>query len=112
MQPQHVYICIDNLNTELPTWCSGKESSCQGRKHERHRFNPWVGNMPWSGEWQPTLVSLPGKFQGQRSLVGYSAWGRKESEMTDNTQHRTHVHTNTQLRILHMITIWGVRGLP
>ena len=24
------------------------------------------------------LVSLPGEFQGQRSLVGYSPWGRKE----------------------------------
>ena len=26
-------------------------------------------------KWQPTLVSLPGKFHGQRSLVGYSPWG-------------------------------------
>ena len=26
---------------------------------------------------------LPGKFQGQRSLVGYSPWGRKESNMTE-----------------------------
>jgi len=24
---------------------------------------------------------LPRKFHGQRSLVGYSAWGRKESKM-------------------------------
>ena len=27
---------------------------------------------------QPTPVSLPGKFHGQRSLAGYSLWGRKE----------------------------------
>ena len=32
--------------------------------------------------WQPTPVSLPGKFHGQRSLVGYSQWGHKESDMT------------------------------
>ena len=34
-------------------------------------------------EWQPTLVFLPGEFQGQRSLVGYSLWGRGESDMTE-----------------------------
>ena len=28
-------------------------------------------------EKQPTPVFLPGKFHGQRSLVGYSPWGRK-----------------------------------
>ena len=26
---------------------------------------------------------LPGKFHGQRRLVGYSPWGRKESDMTE-----------------------------
>ena len=34
-------------------------------------------------EWQPTPVFLPGKFHGQRSLVGYSPWGHKESDMTE-----------------------------
>ena len=29
----------------------------------------WVGKMPWSRKWQPTLVTLPGKFHGQDSLV-------------------------------------------
>ena len=33
---------------------------------------------PWRRKWQPTLVSLPGKSHGQRSLVGYSPWGCKE----------------------------------
>ena len=27
-------------------------------------------------QWQPTPVLLPGKSHGQRSLVGYSPWGR------------------------------------
>ena len=31
----------------------------------------------------PTPVFLPGKFHGQRSLVGYSPWGRKESDTTE-----------------------------
>ena len=30
-----------------------------------------------------TLVFLPGEFNGQRRLVGYSPWGRKVSEMTE-----------------------------
>ena len=29
------------------------------------------------------LVLSPGKFHGQRSMVGYSPWGRKESDMTE-----------------------------
>ena len=37
-------------------------------------FNPFT--------WQPTPVFLPGKSQGWRSLVGYSPWGHKESDMT------------------------------
>ena len=31
---------------------------------------------------QPTQVSLPGESQGQRSLAGYSPWGRKELDVT------------------------------
>ena len=44
---------------------------------------PGVGKIHWRREWQPTLVFLPGEFPGQRSLVGYSPWGRKESDMTE-----------------------------
>ena len=46
-------------------------------------FDPWVRKFPWRGEWQPTLVFLPGESYGQRSLVGYSPWGSKESDMTE-----------------------------
>ena len=34
-------------------------------------------------QWQPTLVLLPGKSHGRRSLVGYSPWGREESDTTE-----------------------------
>ena len=33
---------------------------------------PGSGRPPWRRKWQPTLVFLPGKFQGQRSLAGYT----------------------------------------
>ena len=32
---------------------------------------------------QSTPVSLPGESHGQRSLAGYSPWGRKESDITE-----------------------------
>ena len=34
-------------------------------------------------KWQPTPILLPGESHGGRSLVGYSPWGRKESDMTE-----------------------------
>ena len=37
---------------------------------------------------QPTPVFLPGESQGQRSLVGYSPWGPKQSDTTE----RLHFH--------------------
>ena len=36
----------------------------------------------WRKKWQPTPVFLPGESQGRGSLVGYGAWGRKESNTT------------------------------
>ena len=39
-------------------------------------------------QWHPTPVLLPGKSRGQRSLVGCSPWGRKESDRTE----RLHFH--------------------
>ena len=36
---------------------------------------------------QLTPVFWPGKSYGQRSLVGYSPWGHKESDMSEVTEH-------------------------
>ena len=43
----------------------------------------WVKKISWRRKWQPTPVFLPGKFHGQRSLVGYSPRGPKELNMTE-----------------------------
>ena len=48
------------------------------------RFLGWE-DLPWRRAWQPTSVFLPGESHGQRSLVGYSPWGHKQSEMTEAT---------------------------
>ena len=74
---------ISKTSFELFGWCSGKESICQFRRCQRHEFDPWIGKIPWSRKWQLTPVFLPGKFHGQRSLAGYSSWGRKESDTAE-----------------------------
>ena len=43
--------------------------------------------MVWGKKWQPTPVFLLGKSHRQRSLVGYSPWGHKESDMIEETKH-------------------------
>ena len=39
----------------------------------------------WRRKWQPIPAFLPGKSQGQRSLVGCHLWGHTESDMTEAT---------------------------
>ena len=43
-------------------------------------------------QWHPTPVLLPGKSHGRRSLVGYSPWDHKESDMTEQL-HFPSLHT-------------------
>ena len=64
----------------LPDGSDGKSICLQCG---RPRFHPWVGKIPWRRKWQPTPVLLPGKSHGQGSLVGYSPWGHKESDITE-----------------------------
>ena len=45
--------------------------------------SPGWEDPPWKRKWQPTPVLLPGESHGWRSLVGYSPWGRKESDTTE-----------------------------
>ena len=52
-------------------------------KCRRPGFDSWVGKIPWRRARQPTPVFLPGESHGQRNLAGYSPWGHKESDMTE-----------------------------
>ena len=74
---------VDTVNAKLPWWLS-QLRICQ--QCSRPGFNPWVGKIPWRKEWQPTPVFLPGESHGQRSLVGYSPWGPKETEQLNHQQ--------------------------
>ena len=50
-------------------------------------WETWVRSLgqevPWRRAWQTSPVFLPGKSHGQRSLAGYSPWGSKESDTTE-----------------------------
>ena len=69
----------------FPGGAVGKEYTHQYRRRKRCGFNPWKGMIPRRRKWQPTLVFLPRKFHGQRSLAGYIPWDHKELDMTEHT---------------------------
>ena len=69
-----VYTERERQRESLPWWLSGKESTCQCR---RLGFNPQVKKIPCRRKWQFTLIFLPGKSHGQKSLAGYIPWGHK-----------------------------------
>ena len=74
----------------------------------RCRFDPWVGKIPWRRKWQPTPIFLPGEFRGQRSLVGYSPRGLRDSDTTD--QLSAHM-VDEQCCFIHRCTTQGVSYL-
>ena len=54
-----------------------------------------LGRSSWRRAWPPTPVFLPGKFHGQRSLVGYSPWSSKQTDIVERvrTCELTHTHS-------------------
>ena len=51
---------------------------------------PGVGRSPGEGDGYGLQLTLPGESHEQRSLAGYSPWGLKESDKTE--QLSTHAH--------------------
>jgi len=54
-----------------------------------YTFIPGWGRFPWRRKRQPTPVFMPGQSHGQRSFVGYSPWGRKESDTSERLSTRS-----------------------
>ena len=97
-RPSLSYLCYETargtsdrskVDTQMgfPGGTSGKEPACQCRRQKRRGFKPWVREIPWRRAWQPTPVFLPGETRGQRSLVGYSPLGGKQSDISEATSH-------------------------
>ena len=62
----------------FPSWFPGGSDSKASNARD-----PGLGRSPGEGNGNPTPVLLPRKFHGWRSLVGYSPWGCKELDMTE-----------------------------
>ena len=63
----------------FPGGSDSKEPTC----YSEDQIDPWVRKIPWRREWQPTPVFFPRESHGQKSLAGYSPWGYKNVNMTE-----------------------------
>ena len=72
-----------NFIMGFPNGSAEKESACSARGTRDMGSIPGLGRSPGGGKWQPLPVLFPEKSHGQRSLVGYSPKGPKESDMTE-----------------------------
>ena len=62
-------------------------------------------------QWHPTPVLLPGKFHGQRSLIGCSPWGCEESDTTERLHFPFHFHALEKEMATHFsILAWRIPG--
>ena len=62
------------------------------------RFNPWVKKILGRRKWHPTQVFLPEESHRQKNLVGYSPWGHKESDRTEQLSTPAHTQMTEQIK--------------
>ena len=89
------------ISLDFPGGSDDKESACNAGDPGSipgWGSNPSVRKIPWRREWQPNPVFLLGESHGQKSLAGYSPWGRKESDMTEQLNF-TFFHHNLRIAI-------------
>ena len=90
-EPSHSFI---QLSSGKPHPTSYPEETAIRKQEEWEESPEGRGSMYTfcRREWQSTPVFLPGEFHGQRNLGGYSPWGRKESDKTEQLKN-THTYT-------------------
>ena len=72
----------------FPNDSMGREFAYNAGDMREMHIHTQVRKISWKGKWQPTPLFLPGKSHRQRSLVGYSLQGHKESNTIEHsTQH-------------------------
>ena len=74
---------------QFPGGSSSKESTCQGRRHKRHGFHPWVRKIPWNGNLlQSSCLENP---------MNRGAWWATAQGVTElDTTESEHTHTHHQ----------------
>ena len=88
---QSKYLLIHNtyitIHPNLPGGSDGKGSACNAGDLGSV---PGLRRSPGEGNCLPTPIFLPGESHGQRTLVGYSPWGHKESDKTERQSQHVH----------------------
>ena len=68
-------------------------------------------SVPWRRQWHPTPVLLPGKSHGRRRLIGYSPWGREESDTTERLPFHFHFPALEKEMATHSsVLAWRIPG--
>ena len=98
----------------LPRWRSGKGSICQYRRCKKHRFEPWVGKIPWGRKCNPLQYSC---LKNSRDR---GAWRTIVHGATEGTAWLSnHTHTDciiaqvekTALKIWHSVSSDAMHAL-
>ena len=75
-----------------------KNLSAKALDAGRHRFNPWVGKIPWGRKWQPTAVFLPeNPMDGGAWRAAVHGVAKSHSRLSDCVHTHTHTHTDEVL---------------
>ena len=75
-QPRSICPLVAGLpHLGLPWWLSWKRVCL---RCGRPGIRSWVGRIPWTRAWQPTLLFWPGEFHDP-----CSPWGRRESDTAE-----------------------------
>ena len=78
----HMHTC-KHIVKDFSGGSDGKESARNAGQKGDEGSIPALGRFPGGGNDNPVQYFLPGKSHGQRSLVGYSPWGHKELDTTE-----------------------------
>ena len=85
---------VQSPSMDSPGGPSGKEPGYQCRNPKR-RSSPGSGRSPGGGHGNPLQSSCLENPHGQRCLVGYSSWGRKESDTAERLSTAQHAPYDT-----------------
>ena len=86
-------------------FCNGSESTCKAGDGRRYRFYPCNRKISYRKKWKSTPVILTKKPLGQSTLVVYSSWGHKESNMTNQLCASLCEHTHMWCIIYYIFSI-------
>ena len=97
------------LNSKESACNAGDPGSIPGSGRSPGEGNSYLLRYPWRRQWQPTPVLLPGKSQGQRSLVGCSP--KSWAQLSDFT-FTFHFHALEKEMATHSsVLAWRIPGM-